>query len=159
TGRSASEMTRKAIRGDLGEAFARLDDCGAEPELIALTKGCLAAQREDRPGQAGAVSERITAYLAGVQERLRQAELARAAADAGAEEQAERRALADDLARQAQARADEERRRRRLTAALAASVIATMVAVSGGWAWMEQQRQERARRVDLALSEAQFRRV
>jgi tetratricopeptide (TPR) repeat protein len=33
-----------------------------------------------------------------------------------------------------------------------------MVAASGGWAWMEQQRQERARRVNLALSEAQFRR-
>jgi serine/threonine-protein kinase len=158
TGRNSVETTAKANRGELGEAFARLDDCGAEPELIALTKGCLAAEREDRPRQAGAISERITAYLAGVQERLRQAELARVAADARAEEQAERRALADELARQAQARADEERRRRRVTAALAASVVATMAALGGGWHWNEWQWQERARRVDLALGEAQFRR-
>jgi serine/threonine-protein kinase len=156
-GRSSDETTRKATQGDLAGTFARLRGCGAEPELIALAESCLAAERTDRPRRAGAVSERITAYTAGVQERLRQAELARVAAYARAEEQAERRALADELARQAQARADEERRRRRLTAALAASVIATMVAVGGGWAWMEQQRQVRARRVDLALSEAEFR--
>jgi serine/threonine-protein kinase len=158
TGRDSVETTRKATRGDLGETFARLNGCGAEPELVALAESCLAAEREDRPRRSGAVSERIAAYMAGVQERLRQAELARVAAEARAEEQAERRALAGELACQAQARADEERRRRRLTAALAASVIATMVAAGGGWAWNEQQRQERARRVDLALGEAQFRR-
>jgi serine/threonine-protein kinase len=157
-GRDSAEATRKAIRGDLGEAFARLHGCGAEPELVALAESCLAAEREERPRQAGAVAERMAAYMAGVQERIRQAELARVAADARAEEQAQRRALADELARQAQARAVEERRRRRLTAALAASVLATMAAAGGGWARMEHQRQEHARRVDLALSEAQFRR-
>jgi serine/threonine-protein kinase len=165
TGHSSDELMRKATRDNLDGAFARLDNCGADPELIVLTKGCLAAPREDRPRHAGAVSERITAYLAGVQERFRQAELARAAADARAAEQANRRALADELARQAQARADEEHRRRRLTAALATSLIATIVVLSGGWAWnarqqqvIERQRQDRARRVAMALGEARLRR-
>jgi serine/threonine-protein kinase len=158
TGPDSAETTRKAIRGDLDEACARLNGCGAAPELIAQAVSCLAAEREDRPRRAGAVAERIAAHMAGAQERTRQAELARVAADARAEEHAQRRALADELARQAQARADEERRRRRLTAALAASVIATMLVAAGGWGWVEQQRQERARRVDLALHEAELRR-
>jgi serine/threonine-protein kinase len=158
TGRDSAETTRKAIRGDLDEARARLDGCGAEPELIALAASCLAAKREDRPRGAGSVAERVAAHMAGVQERIRQAELARVAADARAEEQAQRRALADELARQAEARADEERRRRRLTAALAASVIATMLAAAGGWAWVGQQWRQQAQRVDLALNEAELRR-
>jgi serine/threonine-protein kinase len=158
TGRDPDEATRKATRGDLGEAFARLNGCGAEPELVDLAERCLAPRRKDRPRRAGEVSERIAAYTAGVQERFRQAELARVAADARAEVQAQRVALADELARQAQARADEERRRRRLTAALAATVVAMTVAAGGGWAWTERQRQERARQVDLALTEALFRR-
>jgi serine/threonine-protein kinase len=157
TGRDSAETTQKAIVGDLGEAFARLNGCGAEPELIALAETCLAADREDRPRQAGAVAERIAAYRASVQERIRQAELARVAADARAEEQAQRRALADELARQAEARADGERRRRRLTAALAAVMIAALMAAGGGLALIEQQRQEQARRVDLALGETKFR--
>jgi serine/threonine-protein kinase len=179
TGRDSVETTRKSIQGDLGEAYTRLNGCGAEPDLVALAKSCLAAEREGRPQHASAVAERIAAYMAGAQERSRQAELARVAADARAEEQdqrraladalarqaqaraedqAQRRVLADDLARQAQARAEEERRRRRLTAALAASIIAMMLAAGGGWASMKQQREERARRVDLALNEAQFQR-
>ena len=39
---------------------------------------------EDRPADAGVVAERVTAYLAGVQERLREAELSRAAETARA---------------------------------------------------------------------------
>jgi serine/threonine-protein kinase len=157
TGRDSVEATRKAIRGDLSETFARLNACSAEPELIALAESCLAVEREDRPRRAGAVSERIAEYKAGVQERIRKAELARVASDARADEQTQRRALADELARQALSRADEERRRRRLTAALATSVIGTVVAATSAWTWLEQQWQERARRVDLALSEAEFR--
>jgi serine/threonine-protein kinase len=158
TGRDSAEAANKSIRGDLGETLARLDGCEAEPELIALTKSCLAADRDDRPRHAGAVSDRIAAFTAGVQDRIRHAELARVEADARAEEQVQRRALADELARHAQLRADEERHRRRLTSALAASVIVAIVATGGLWIWIVQQRQERARRVDLALSEAQFRR-
>ena len=102
TGRSPQELMKKAMRGDTEDAQARLDACGADPELVALAKGWLACEPEDRPGNAGAVAERLSAYLAGVQDRLRAAEIAGVEADA---------------------RADEERKRRRLTVALAASLV------------------------------------
>jgi serine/threonine protein kinase len=70
-GRKAGEIYRKAALGDLAEAMARLDACGAEAELILLAKDCLARELEDRPPHAGAVVDRITAYLMGVQEKLR----------------------------------------------------------------------------------------
>ena len=78
TGRTSGEILRKAARGDLADALARLDACGADAELIALARDCLAAEPEDRPRDAGAVAERITAYLAGVQERLRRGRAGRA---------------------------------------------------------------------------------
>ena len=84
----------------MADALARLDACGAEAELIALARDCLAAEPEDRPRDASVVAERITAYLAGVQERVRAAERERAVAEA---------------------RAVEERKRRRSSSALAAS--------------------------------------
>jgi serine/threonine-protein kinase len=142
SGGSAAEILRQAGRGELGAALASLDACGAEPELTGLAKECLAAERDDRPRSARAVAAAMTAYLAGVQERLRAAELARVEADA---------------------RAAEERKRRKLTLALAASIIGTLVMAGGGWAWNQRQRQERrrerqerAQRVELVLREAQL---
>jgi tetratricopeptide (TPR) repeat protein/serine/threonine protein kinase len=137
TGRSPQELMKKAMRGDTEDAQARLDACGADPELVTLAKGWLACEPEDRPNSAGAVAERLSAYLAGVQDRLRAAEIAGAEADA---------------------RADEERKRRRLTVALAASLVSTAALVGGGWAWIATQRAERAtvtgREVNQALAEA-----
>ncbi|MFI5457815.1 MAG: tetratricopeptide repeat protein [Isosphaerales bacterium] len=127
TGRTSEETLRKAVRGDVAEAFARLDGCGAERELIELARHCLAAEQDDRPRQAGAVSARINAYLTGVQERLRKAELARV----------------------------EERARRRLTMAVAASVLGLFVLGGGGWAWLARQRQYRAEQFELAYHETQ----
>ena len=79
----------------------------------------------------------LTAYLGGVERRLREAELAQA---------------------RAEARAAGERRRRLLTLALAASVLATALIGAAGWAWMDRERQRRERSiragVDAALSEA-----
>ncbi len=99
TGRSAGEIHRKAAVGDLAEAVARLDACGADGELTALARACLAREPEDRLPQAAAVADRITAYLAGVQEKLRAAEIGRATEQTRAEEEAKRRVLADELAR------------------------------------------------------------
>ncbi len=134
TGRTSGEVMRKAARGELGEAFARLDDSGAEPDLIALVKQCLAPELEDRPRNARDVSDSMTNHLAGVQERLRQTELARV---------------------EANARAAEERKRRKLTVALAASIVGTILLGGGGWYSNERQKRERAVRVDLALREAE----
>ncbi len=63
-GRSSEEVRRKACNGDLAEATARLDGCGADHELIALTKRCLAAEAIDRPKDAQEVADGLSAYLA-----------------------------------------------------------------------------------------------
>ncbi len=153
TGRTVGEIHRKAARGDLTDAFGRLDACGADAELAGLARECLACEREDRPRNAGAVTERLTAHLAGVQERLRTAELARVEAQARAEEEAKRRILADALAEKAQAHAIEEGRRRRLQVGLAASVLAlTTVGGLATTAYLHQ-RQARAAQVELELNE------
>jgi tetratricopeptide (TPR) repeat protein len=81
-GPSAEEVRRKAANGDLGEALIRLDGCGADQELIVLTKACLSPEAIDRPRDAQAVAEALTIYLDGVHHRLRQAEVARAVAEA-----------------------------------------------------------------------------
>src|SRR5947209_15683908 len=39
-GRSPEELRRKAANGDLADARARLDRCGADAELVALTHAC-----------------------------------------------------------------------------------------------------------------------
>src|SRR5262249_60579272 len=48
-GRSAGEVQRMAARADLEDALARLDACGAEPELLALARPCLPAQLRPPP--------------------------------------------------------------------------------------------------------------
>ena len=102
-GETRDEVRQNAAHGVLADALHRLDTSNADSELISLARDCLAADRQQRPRDAGIVSARITAYLSGVQDRLRKAELARV---------------------EAQARAEEERKRRRITVALAASVLA-----------------------------------
>ncbi len=133
TGRSTGEVMRKSSRGEVAEAFARLDQSGAEAELIALAKYCLAPELEDRPRSAREVADSMAEYQASALGRLRQAELARV---------------------EASARAVEERKRRKLTAALAASIIGIIVVGGGGWLWNERHRRLGAERVDLALREA-----
>jgi serine/threonine-protein kinase len=136
-GRSSEEVRRKACNGDRADAIARLDGCEADQELIVLTKACLSPEAIDRPKNAQAVAEGLTAYLDGVQERLRQAELAEA---------------------EARARAIEEARRRRLTLALAATVLLAVTLGGGGWLWVKNERDARqaqlTRDVNDALNQA-----
>src|SRR5439155_4560999 len=99
----ADDVCARAAAGDLRDAHARLDACGADAALRDLAKRCLAADRHARPADAGAVAQDLTAYLASAQERLRQAQLDQTAAEAraqeaGAKERAERRALRLTLA-------------------------------------------------------------
>jgi serine/threonine-protein kinase len=144
TGSSAREILAAAGRGDTAGTLARLAGCGADADLQALARDCLAADPSDRPADAGIVAARMTAYLAGVQQRLRAAELAHAAEAARAIE--------------AEFKAAAERRARRLTAALAATILVAAALAGAGWRWTELKRIERARqatdRVNLALREA-----
>jgi serine/threonine-protein kinase len=134
------EVREQARQADLAPAFARLDACGADPDLVALAKTCLQPEPDRRPAAAGAVAAAVTAYLAGVQQRLRAAELDRAAAQARAEE--------------ARAKAAAERRARRLTLGLAGAVLLVGVLVAGGWAWVAARRAETAAAVNDALLKA-----
>lgn len=158
-GRSFEEVRRKAANGDQAEARTRLHACNADAEIISLTCACLAPEAVDRPKDAQAVAERLAAYFDGVQARLRQAEIAEAEARTRAEQEGERRVLADQLALEAQARASAERKRRRATAALAAAVVALAVLGGGGAFWLVEERQARFSQVTLALQEAELRRA
>jgi serine/threonine-protein kinase len=126
TGRSSGEIHRRASRGDLAEANARLEGCGADRELIDLAHSCLAGDPFDRPRHAGVLAERVTSYLAGVQEKLRRAELARV----------------------------EERAGHRLRLVVAASVAAILGVLGAGWSWIKYQNAARAAESALALREA-----
>jgi serine/threonine-protein kinase len=146
-GRSGAEIHRKAALGDHTDAMTALERSGASGELIALARSCLAREREDRPRQAAAVAERITAYLVGVQEKLRATEIARATEQAQAEE-------ARRTARVAEAKVKVERRALRLTGGLAASVLGLIVIYGGAYTAYQRQRAEREAGVDRALREA-----
>jgi tetratricopeptide (TPR) repeat protein len=123
----------QAAQGALAGALERLDGSGADVELVTLAKRCLAAAQEERPRCAGEVAEALAAYQAGVQERLRQAELARS---------------------RAEVKAQEERKRRRLTVALAVSLLLLLGgAALAGW-WYQHQEAQQALRQERAVVEA-----
>jgi serine/threonine-protein kinase len=121
-GDSRGEVLARAAQGDLDDALARLDASGADGELIRLARRCLAPEKGDRPRDAGEVARSLGAYLAGVQERLREAERQRAAAEA---------------------RARAERRARQLLLGLVAAVLLLGLA-GGGGAWLLQRQRAEA---------------
>jgi serine/threonine protein kinase len=111
-GRTNLEVIRHAGAADLAEAHARLERCGSDAELVALCRRCLSPRPADRPADGQAVADGLTAYLGGVREKLRQAELAQA---------------------EAKAKAAEEAKRRRLTLALAGTVLLALTLGGGGY--------------------------
>src|SRR5205823_12702342 len=90
TGSDVSETLGRAATGELGDALSRLDACGADAELVALARRCLAADPAARPADGKAVADAVAAYRAGVEERLREVEREKAAAEARAAEQRKR---------------------------------------------------------------------
>jgi serine/threonine-protein kinase len=125
-GKDLPEVLRRARAGELPEAHARLDGCGADGELVALCRRCLNPAAAARPANGQAVADELTAYLDGVQQRLRQAELAEA---------------------EARARAAGEAKRRRLTLALAATVLLAVTLGGGSWLWVRSDRAAHAAQV------------
>jgi hypothetical protein len=49
------------MAADLDDALARLEGCGADPELVRLARACLAADPAARPADAGEVAAAVTA--------------------------------------------------------------------------------------------------
>jgi hypothetical protein len=74
TGQPPYTPARQALAGDVTEAFARLDGCGADGELIVLAKACLAPEPEARPADAAELARRVKRYREEVAARQAQAE-------------------------------------------------------------------------------------
>jgi serine/threonine protein kinase len=89
--KSGEEVRAMAMQGALADAHARLEQCGADAKLVELCWGCLSANQEARPPDAGAVAAAVQGYLAGVEERARQAQTERAEALVREAEQRKRR--------------------------------------------------------------------
>lgn len=134
-----AQIFRLAARGKLDDCFARLAACGADDELIALAKHCLAPEPTDRPRDAGIVAERVKEYLESIEAKVRLAELAQV---------------------EARAKAVEEIKRRRLTMVLAATLLLAVTLGGGGWLYLERQRAERqafaVARVNESLNQARL---
>lgn len=119
-------VTRMAIRGDLADAFVRLDGCGWEPDLVALAKRCLAGNPADRPADAGVVARAVGDIRSNAERRAREAELKQV------KEEAERI--------QAQARARIERMRRRRAVATACVGVLLVAIAAGALILLARQR-------------------
>jgi eukaryotic-like serine/threonine-protein kinase len=140
SGRTSGEIHLKATEADLSEALARLDVCGADTELVALARDCLAVDLEQRPRDAGVVAARGLGYVGSLERRMRQAELERAAESARAEEAGHRVMV--------------ERQRRRYQLGLAASMVVLSMLGGLSFALWAQQRGARVTQAERALTDA-----
>ncbi len=113
-----------AETGDTSRARALIEACGADPELCEICTRCLAKTPADRPPSGQAVAELAAAYRARVEQRLKEAELARASA---------------------LVRAAEQRKKRKVQLALALALGLLLSSLAAfGW-WRERARVEQAR--------------
>lgn len=140
TGKTQEEVYQQTIHGSTESALERLRACGSDPELVALAWHCLASEPMDRPRDAGSVRDRMTAYLAGVRDRLRASELALAVEEARVEE--------------VQRTARFEQRARRLTLTLAAILLGSVVLSGAGYLWQHRTHAERWSRTATAIKVA-----
>lgn len=113
----ANVSMRQAMMGDVSDAFARLGASGADADLIALARSCLAPDKEQRPVDAGAVAEAVARYQLQVQERLKQAELEQA---------------------RLVTKAQQEKIRRRDRRILGACIAALLIAGAVAWQWHQR---------------------
>jgi tetratricopeptide (TPR) repeat protein len=93
TGKDADSVRIAAMRGKTEEAFTRLDGSGAEQDVIALCKRCLAFEPSERPATANEVAAAVVGLRQAADERVKQAEQNRRAAEVRADEQVKRRRL------------------------------------------------------------------
>ena len=121
-GDDSSHVLELARLGSLTSCWERLDASHVDGDLIAIAKDCLQPEPRTRPRDAGALADRITAYLESVEAKLQVSELERAAETA---------------------RLEEEQKRRRVSLALVTSVLLFVTLGGSGWLYMEQRKSQR----------------
>jgi len=92
-GDDGAQVYHMASRGKLEHCFARLEACGADGDLVALTRHCLELKPADRPRDAGVLAAGVSRYLESVETKLRKTEMAKVATQARAEESVRRHRL------------------------------------------------------------------
>jgi WD40 repeat protein len=120
-GTDAEDTRKLAVRAKLDDTSHRLDGCGAEPELVALCKRCLSAEKADRPADAGELADAVADLRSAAEERAKQAELDRVKAEGEARTR-----------RMAEEKAAEQRKRRRVQLVLAGAVPLLVLAGTAG---------------------------
>jgi tetratricopeptide (TPR) repeat protein/tRNA A-37 threonylcarbamoyl transferase component Bud32 len=120
----------RTARNDLEAVQQRLQECGAEPDLVALAQSCLAPAMEDRPASAAVIARALGEHLASLEERSRQAQLRAVAARAKA----------------------------RATSLVASMAVTVLVAGSGAFIWWREGNHRRevaaVAQVDAATEDA-----
>ncbi|MEI8382167.1 MAG: protein kinase [Planctomycetota bacterium] len=129
-----TQVFRMASRGKLADCFQRLEACGADAELIALTKHCLELEPQNRPRDAGVLVGRVSAYLESVETKLRETE----------------RAKFD-----AQVRAEELHRRQKLAFSAGTAIVASLVIGISVSVWQAARASREAERAEVAAELAQ----
>jgi serine/threonine-protein kinase len=71
-GESVEEVHRQARKGDLADAYTRIEASGADAEIIGLARRCLAFEPGGRPRNAGAVAREVREYLDSLDARARE---------------------------------------------------------------------------------------
>lgn len=121
-----------ARQGDLAGAKLLLDQIETDEELKEIARKCLASDPADRPGDGEEVLREVDAYLEGVQERRRRAELVQA---------------------EVTVKSVEHRKRRGLRWALTVLSMVALIAGSGGYYWLSsldhRQRSEMLRQTKV----------
>ena len=134
----AGGICELAAGADLSGAWRRLDASAAEPELVAITRRCLSPLPRDRPRDAAEVVSHFSAYLSGVQNRLKQAELASV---------------------EAITKAFQEQTTRRLVVGLAAAIVLLIATLAGAGSLAARNRQRQSAEFDRALRDVEVRKT
>jgi len=116
------EIYHQARKGYLDQAFARLAECQAAGELVALARRCLAYEPRERAPDASAVAREVRAHLDSLEAHTRRL---------GVE------------AAEARARIREERRSRRLGLVLCTAAAVLVAAAGSSWLWIQGVRDRR----------------
>ena len=138
TGQDVAAVRLAAIRGSVTDAFARLDACGAQSELVELAKKCLSPEQSSRPINGAEVAQIVADLRAGAEQRARQAELAHAT----------------EIVQSA-----EERKRRRVQFALASIVLTFLLVTAAAIGWYREDQAKTALASERARADQQLQHV